>query len=171
MRTREHGKFLAFPVSTLAAFLLCLQAVAQCPPNIDFEKGSFDNWTAYTGSVSAGTGQNVMSLNPTGAVYGGQHEIFSRATNAFDRDFFGDFPVVCPNGSGYSVKLGNTQGGAQAEGFFAEEIVPVVIKGKKGDSVIDQDEHLRPDTTLAALQKLKPVVKASGTVTANAANS
>ena len=124
MRTREHGKFLAFLVSTLAAFLLCLQAVAQCPPNIDFENGGFDNWTAYTGSVSAGTGQNVMSLNPTGAVYGGQHEIFSRATNAFDRDFFGDFPVVCPNGSGYSVKLGNTQGGAQAEGLSYEFTIP-----------------------------------------------
>ncbi|MEJ8819972.1 T9SS type B sorting domain-containing protein [Lacibacter sp. H407] len=124
MRTREHGKFLAFLVSTLAALLLCLQPVAQCPPNIDFENGSFDNWTAYTGSVSAGTGQNVMSLNPTGAVYGGQHEIFSRATNAFDRDFFGDFPVVCPNGSGYSVKLGNTQGGAQAEGLSYEFTIP-----------------------------------------------
>lgn len=111
-------------VSTLAALLLCFQTYAQCPPNIDFEKGNFDNWTAYTGSVSAGTGQNVMSLYPTGAVYGGQHEIFSRATHAFQRDFFGDFPVVCPNGSGYSVKLGNTQGGAQAEGLSYEFTIP-----------------------------------------------
>ncbi len=124
MRTRKHGKFPAFLVSTLAALLLCFQTHAQCPPNIDFEKGNFDNWTAYTGSVSAGTGQNVMSLSPTGALYGGQHEVFSRATHAFQRDFFGDFPVVCPNGSGYSVKLGNTQGGAQAEGLSYEFTIP-----------------------------------------------
>ncbi|MGA6108189.1 3-oxoadipyl-CoA thiolase [Pseudomonas solani] len=59
---------------------------------------------------------------------------------------------------------------AQAEGFFAEEIVPVVIKGKKGDTVIDQDEHLRPDTTLEALAKLKPVNGEGKTVTAGNAS-
>uniref|UniRef100_UPI002FC6A061 3-oxoadipyl-CoA thiolase n=2 Tax=Pseudomonas TaxID=286 RepID=UPI002FC6A061 len=59
---------------------------------------------------------------------------------------------------------------AQQAGFFAEEIVPVVIKGKKGDSVIDQDEHLRPDTTLEALGKLKPVNGADKTVTAGNAS-
>jgi 3-oxoadipyl-CoA thiolase len=59
---------------------------------------------------------------------------------------------------------------AQQAGFFAEEIVPVTIKGKKGDTVIDQDEHLRPDTTLEALSKLKPVNGADKTVTAGNAS-
>jgi 3-oxoadipyl-CoA thiolase len=59
---------------------------------------------------------------------------------------------------------------AQAAGFFAEEIVPVLIKGKKGDSVIDQDEHLRPDTSLETLSKLKPVNGADKTVTAGNAS-
>ena len=59
---------------------------------------------------------------------------------------------------------------AQADGFFAEEIVPVLIKGKKGNSVIDQDEHLRPDTTLETLGKLKPVNGADKTVTAGNAS-
>ncbi|WP_236208115.1 3-oxoadipyl-CoA thiolase [Pseudomonas tohonis] len=59
---------------------------------------------------------------------------------------------------------------AQADGFFAEEIVPVVIKGRKGDTVIDQDEHLRPDTTLEALAKLKPVNGEGKTVTAGNAS-
>ncbi|GAC1032976.1 3-oxoadipyl-CoA thiolase [Pseudomonas sp. No.21] len=59
---------------------------------------------------------------------------------------------------------------AQAEGFFAEEIVPVVIKGRKGDTVIDQDEHLRPETTLEALAKLKPVNGEGKTVTAGNAS-
>ncbi len=59
---------------------------------------------------------------------------------------------------------------AQQAGFFAEEIVPVTIKGKKGDSVIDQDEHLRPETTLEALSELKPVNGADKTVTAGNAS-
>jgi 3-oxoadipyl-CoA thiolase len=59
---------------------------------------------------------------------------------------------------------------AQAAGFFAEEIVPVTIKGKKGDSVIDQDEHLRPETTLETLGKLKPVNGQGKTVTAGNAS-
>ena len=40
---------------------------------------------------------------------------------------------------------------AQQAGFFAEEIVPVVIKGRKGDTVVDTDEHPRADTTAEAL--------------------
>nr|WP_298170693.1 3-oxoadipyl-CoA thiolase [uncultured Pseudomonas sp.] len=59
---------------------------------------------------------------------------------------------------------------AQAAGFFAEEIVAVTIKGKKGDTLVDQDEHLRPDTTLEALGKLKPVNGDGKTVTAGNAS-
>jgi len=56
---------------------------------------------------------------------------------------------------------------AAKTGSFAEEIVPVTIVGKKGEAtVIDRDEHPRPDTTLEALAKLKPIVKPNGTVTA-----
>ena len=60
---------------------------------------------------------------------------------------------------------------AQARGFFANEIIPVVIPQRKGESiVIDTDEHPRASTTLEALTKLKPVVKADGTVTAGNAS-
>ncbi len=57
---------------------------------------------------------------------------------------------------------------AQAEGFFAGEIVPVeVAGGKKGERVtIDRDEHPRPDTNLEKLAALKPAFRAGGTVTA-----
>ena len=60
---------------------------------------------------------------------------------------------------------------AQAKGFFAHEIIPVVIPQRKGDPVIiDTDEHPRASTTLEGLNKLKPVVKADGTVTAGNAS-
>ena len=56
---------------------------------------------------------------------------------------------------------------AMEKGLLAEEIVPVAIPQKKGDPVhFNVDEHPRPDTTLAALARLTPVVRAGGTVTA-----
>ena len=59
---------------------------------------------------------------------------------------------------------------AQARGFFEQEIIPVTIPQRKGEPVvISQDEHPRA-TTLEALTKLKPVVKADGTVTAGNAS-
>ncbi|MFA2946749.1 3-oxoadipyl-CoA thiolase [Acinetobacter pittii] len=60
---------------------------------------------------------------------------------------------------------------AQAKGFFYKEIVAVEIPQRKGDAVvIDIDEHPRASTTLEGLSKLKPVVKADGTVTAGNAS-
>ena len=59
---------------------------------------------------------------------------------------------------------------AQQAGFFAEEIVPVVIKGKNGETIVDTDEHPRADTTAEALAKLKPVNGPDKTVTAGNAS-
>ncbi|WP_353171707.1 3-oxoadipyl-CoA thiolase [Acinetobacter rudis] len=60
---------------------------------------------------------------------------------------------------------------AQQAGFFKQEIVPVTIPQRKGDPVvISEDEHPRASTTIEALNKLKPVVKADGSVTAGNAS-
>lgn len=60
---------------------------------------------------------------------------------------------------------------AQAAGLFADELTSVSIKQRKGEpKLVSVDEHPRADTTLEALQKLKPVVRADGTVTAGNAS-
>jgi len=61
---------------------------------------------------------------------------------------------------------------ALAENRFKDEIVPVVIAGRKGkpDQVVDQDEHPRPQATLQKLSQLPPAFKADGTVTAGNAS-
>ncbi len=60
---------------------------------------------------------------------------------------------------------------AQQAGIFAEEIVPVSIPQRKGDPIIiKDDEHLRPETTLEGLAKLKPITKPDGTITAGNAS-
>lgn len=52
------------------------------------------------------------------------------------------------------------------EGKFKDEIIPVEVKLKKKVSIFDTDEHVRPETTLETLAKLKPAFKPGGTVTA-----
>ncbi|MCF8160582.1 MAG: acetyl-CoA C-acyltransferase family protein [Polaromonas sp.] len=56
-------------------------------------------------------------------------------------------------------------------GYFKSQIMPVTLKGRKGDVVFDTDEHYRPDCTMADLAKLKPAfLKDKGTVTAGNAS-
>lgn len=55
---------------------------------------------------------------------------------------------------------------AISAGRFKDEIVPVIVKGRKGDIIVDTDEGVRPDTTVQALAKLKPAFKPDGIVTA-----
>lgn len=70
----------------------------------------------------------------------------------------------------YALQSQQRTARAQADGFFAEEIVPVVVAGRKGDLCVETDEHPRPDTSLESLARLKPVVIADGTVTAGNAS-
>ncbi|MGH6817623.1 MAG: acetyl-CoA C-acetyltransferase [Methylovirgula sp.] len=59
---------------------------------------------------------------------------------------------------------------AQKAGKFADEIVPVTVATRKGDIIVDQDEYIRPGTTLEGLAKLKPAFLKDGTVTAGNAS-
>ena len=60
---------------------------------------------------------------------------------------------------------------AVAEGRFADELVPVAVPQRRGDDVIvDRDEHPRPGSTIEGLAKLRPIVRADGTVTAGNAS-
>jgi 3-oxoadipyl-CoA thiolase len=71
---------------------------------------------------------------------------------------------------GYALRSQQRAAAAQASGYFTEEIVPVTIKGRKGEVIVDRDEHPRADTTLEALAALKPIVRPDGTVTAGNAS-
>jgi acetyl-CoA C-acetyltransferase len=66
----------------------------------------------------------------------------------------------------FAVASQNKAEAAQKAGKFKDEIVPVTIKGRKGDTVVDQDEYIRHGATLDAMQKLKPAFDKEGTVTA-----
>ena len=59
---------------------------------------------------------------------------------------------------------------AWCSGVMKDEVVPVEIKGRKGVQLVEQDDHLRPETTLEALAKLPPAFKKDGVVTAGNAS-
>ena len=70
----------------------------------------------------------------------------------------------------FALRSQQRAGRALAAGRFRCEIAPVTVKGRKGDTLVDTDEHPRPDTTADALAALKPVVRPGGTVTAGNAS-
>ncbi len=55
-------------------------------------------------------------------------------------------------------------------GWFAEEVVPVTVRTRKGEETFAQDEHLRPDTTVETLARLRPYFREDGLVTAGNAS-
>jgi acetyl-CoA C-acetyltransferase len=55
---------------------------------------------------------------------------------------------------------------ATAEGYFKDQVLPVEVKGRKGATVVDTDEHVRTDVSMEQMAKLKPVFSKEGSVTA-----
>jgi acetyl-CoA acetyltransferase family protein len=70
----------------------------------------------------------------------------------------------------YALRSQKAWADAQAAGRFADEMVPIETKGKKGPVSFDKDEHPRPETTPEVLAKLAPVFKKDGVVTAGNAS-
>jgi len=70
----------------------------------------------------------------------------------------------------FAVASQNKAEAAQKAGKFKDEIVPFVIKGKKGDVTVDSDEYIRHGATLAAMAGLKPAFTKDGSVTAGNAS-
>ncbi|MFT4232068.1 MAG: acetyl-CoA C-acyltransferase, partial [Leucobacter sp.] len=73
----------------------------------------------------------------------------------------------------FALRSHRNAAAAQRDGRFADEIVPVTVSTRKGDVVVDTDEHIRPDASLEALSALRPIrwrVDPEATVTAGNAS-
>ncbi|MEY2991703.1 MAG: 3-oxoadipyl-CoA thiolase [Pseudomonadota bacterium] len=82
-----------------------------------------------------------------------------------------DFNISRADQDAFALRSQHKAGAAQHAGRFAQEITPVIIPKRKGDPVIvDQDEHMRPQTTMEDLQKLPTPFRANGSVTAGNAS-
>lgn len=102
------NKVFIFIVALLLIFISFKNSNAQavfCPPNINFENGNLNNWYFFRGACCP------ISANFSTPALLGRHTL----TSGTGLDPFGNFPVVAPNSGNYSLKLGNTSTGAEAE--------------------------------------------------------
>ncbi len=81
-----------------------------------------------------------------------------------------EFQITRETQDEFAVKSQNKAEAAQKADRFKDEIVPFVVKTRKGDIVVDKDEHPRAGTTIEALQKLRPAFAKDGSVTAGNAS-
>jgi 3-oxoadipyl-CoA thiolase len=149
-----------------------------------------------SGEIELAIAGGVESMTRAPFVMGKAQEAFSRSAEIFDTTIgwrfinpllkaqYGvdampetgenvaeEFQVSRADQDAFAIRSQQRAGAAIAAGYFAEEITPIVIPGgKAGPVTIDKDEHPRPETTLEALTKLKPIVRNPGTVTAGNAS-
>jgi len=82
----------------------------------------------------------------------------------------GNYEISREEQDRYAVRSQKSAEAAWQQGRFAEEVVPVEIKTRRGTTVVDRDDHMRPDTTIEALAKLPTAFSKNGTVTAGNAS-
>ncbi|MDP1764983.1 MAG: gliding motility-associated C-terminal domain-containing protein [Sediminibacterium sp.] len=106
---RMQRKFMPWLLSSVCLFQAMI-SIAQCPVNIGFEAGNFNYWQCGIGNISRTGEITVIPSTPSP----GRHTLNDVSTPQV-MDPYGDFPINCPNGSGYSIRLGNKETKNQAE--------------------------------------------------------
>src|SRR4026209_2727329 len=119
--SRRFTKYFFYFLLTVGAFTAANAPVGLCPSNLDFEGGDFSGWECRYGSATNPLGSPLPNIG----VIPGRHTIITAATAGIDP--LGFFPEMCPNGSGYGVKLGNYQTGTQAESISYTYTIPATL--------------------------------------------
>lgn len=123
LNAKNNSCLLALLLLAIAELFFSSACIAQnCPPNIDFETGTFDGWTCYTGFTKAVGDKNIIDLTDQSGPVLNHHTMYTAGPGQLDP--FGLFPVNCPNGSLHSIKLGSTEAGAKAEGISYDFTIP-----------------------------------------------
>jgi gliding motility-associated-like protein len=100
-----------------------------CPPNLDFEMGDYSNWVCRTGVANLVGGLNTITWTATGP----DPTLHRMITAPGGTDFYGNFSELCPNGSGFTAKIGNETAslsggiGREASGIFYTYTIPATI--------------------------------------------
>jgi gliding motility-associated-like protein len=118
---RKFIKYLFFVLLTGSSFTAVKAQVGLCPPNLDFEQGDFQSWICRTGTLdNVGNITWAPGTNPIA----NRHTMITAPGGL---DAYGGFPQICPNGSNYSVKLGNVNSppGKQASEVSYTYTIPV----------------------------------------------
>jgi len=153
--------------SGLRAVALAAQAIATGDSRIVVAGGQESmSLSTHAQNLRGGTKMGNLSLVDT--------MISDGLTDAFNNYHMGitaenlaeQYQITRGQQDEFSVRSQNLADAARSSGRFRDEIVPVTIKGRKGDTVISDDEYIRAGVTLESISGVRPAFKKDGTVTA-----
>ena len=153
--------------SGLRAVALAAQAVATGDATIVVAGGQESMSLAmHAQNLRAGTKMGDVSLIDT-MVKDGLTDVFNGYHMGITAENLAEkYQVTRGEQDAFSVGSQNKAEKARAEGRFKDEIVPVTVKGRKGDTIVEDDEYIRSGVTLDSVSGVRPAFKKDGTVTA-----
>lgn len=153
--------------SGLRAVALAYQAIATGDATIVVAGGQESmSMSTHAQSLRPGTKMGDLSLVDT-MIKDGLTDVFNGYHMGITAENLAEqYQVTRGEQDVFAVRSQNLAEAARAAGKFKDEIAPVTIKGRKGDTVVDQDEYIRAGATVEGVAGLRPAFKKDGTVTA-----
>ena len=153
--------------SGLRAVALAYQAIASGDAKIVVAGGQESmSLSPHAQYMRGGTKMGDLSLVDT-MIKDGLIDVFNGYHMGITAENLAEkYQVTRADQDAFAVASQNKASAARAEGRFKDEIAPVTVKGRKGDTVIEQDEYIRDGATIDGVSGLKPAFKKDGTVTA-----
>jgi len=153
--------------SGLRAVALAFQAVANGDAKIVVAGGQESmSMSAHAQSLRPGTKMGDVSLVDT-MVKDGLTDVFNGYHMGITAENLAEqYQLTRGEQDGFAVRSQNLAEAAREGGRFKDEIAPVTIKGRKGDTVVEADEYIRAGATVEGVAGLRPAFKKDGTVTA-----
>src|SRR3954463_6831308 len=153
--------------SGLRAVALAYQAIATGDATIVVAGGQESmSMSPHAPSLRPGTKMGDLSLVDT-MVKDGLTDVFNGYHMGITAENLAEqYQITRGDQDAFAVASQNKAEKARAEGRFKDEIAPVTIKGRKGDTIVDADEYIRAGATLDGVSGLRPAFKKDGSVTA-----
>ncbi len=153
--------------SGLRTVALGMQAIANGDATIVVAGGQESmSMSAHAQSMRPGTKMGDVSLVDT-MIKDGLTDVFNGYHMGITAENLAEqYQIARAEQDEFAVASQNKAEAARAAGKFKDEIAPVTIKGRKGDTVVDQDEYIRAGATIDGVNGLRPAFKKDGTVTA-----
>ncbi|MHA3841142.1 acetyl-CoA C-acetyltransferase [Sphingomonas aestuarii] len=153
--------------SGLRTVVLGMQAIANGDAAIVVAGGQESmSMSAHAQSMRPGTKMGDVSLVDT-MIKDGLTDVFNGYHMGITAENLAEqYQIARTEQDEFAVASQNKAEAARSAGKFKDEIAPVTIKGRKGDTVVDQDEYIRAGATIDGVNGLRPAFKKDGTVTA-----
>jgi acetyl-CoA C-acetyltransferase len=153
--------------SGLRAVALACQAVATGDATIVVAGGQESmSLSAHAQTMRGGQKMGDLALVDT-MVKDGLTDVFNGYHMGITAENLAEqYQVTRGEQDAFSVRSQNQAEAARASGRFKDEIAPVTVKGRKGDTIVADDEYIRSGATLDSVSSVRPAFKKDGTVTA-----